>query len=201
MTFFDAFAVAVGVVIMGIYVSNRWRDVTYIRSDVDGEEYLVRKADDAQEAANVLARLNDKVSRLIDRLMTKYPDDTRVKRLDERYNPSALSEGSHESGYTSYSVNKGQRIVMCLRSRGRGSTSPGKLEDENTLMYVLLHEIGHLATTDVGHTPKFWENFRFIVKEAVSLGIYSDRDYSSSPVSYCGIKIDSSSVTRGESVP
>lgn len=200
MTFFDAFAVSVGVVIMGVYIANRWRDVTYVRSDVDNQEYLVQKSDDSLEAANMLARLNDKVQRLIERLMARYPDDERVKRLDDRYNPNALSEGSHESGYTSYSVNKGQRIVMCLRARGKTKKreGPGVIEDENTLMYVLLHELTHLATVDVGHTPKFWENFRFIIKEAVGLGIYTDRDYSASPVNYCGIKIDSSSVIRGE---
>lgn len=200
MTFLDAFAVAVAVVILGVYVSNRWRDVTYVRSEVDNEEYLVQKADDSLEAANMLARLNDKVQRLLERLLQRYPDDERVNRLDDRYNPKALSEGSHESGYTSYSVNKGQRIVMCLRARGENNRrkGPGAIEDENTLMYVLLHELTHLATTDVGHTPKFWENFRFIIKEAVGLGVYADKDYSVSPVNYCGIKIDSSSVVRGE---
>lgn len=200
MTFFDAVAVAVAAVIIGVYISNRWRDVAYVRSVVDDQEYLVRKADDSLEAANTLARLNDKVQRLIERLAARYPVDKRVRRLEDRYNPRALSEGSHESGYTSYSVNKGQRIVMCLRARGKTKKrdGAGAIEDENTLMYVLLHEITHLATEEVGHTPQFWENFRFVVKEAVGLGIYVDRDYSASPVNYCGIKIDSSAVIRGD---
>lgn len=200
MTFLDVFAVSVGVVILGLYVCNRWRDVTYVRSDVDNREYLVRRADDSQEAANLLARLNEKVTQLIRRLQTRYPNDGRVQRLHDRYNADALSEGSHESGYTSYSVNKGQRIVMCLRARGaqKKHRGPGALEDENTLMYVLIHELTHLATEEVGHTPAFWKNFRFMIKEAVALGVYTDHDYSASPVNYCGIKIDSSAVVRGE---
>lgn len=196
MTFYDAFAVATGLVILGVYVTNKWRDVEFVVSDVDGQEYLVRRADDQKEAANVLARLNDKVQKMIGRLRLRYPDDARVKLLEERYNPRALSEGSHESGYTSYSVNKGQRIVMCLRERRRSRRGPGRLEDENTLMYVLLHELTHLATEEVGHTPVFWKNFRFVVREAAALGVYKEQDYSKSPVNYCGIKIDSSAVTK-----
>ena len=197
MTFIDAFAVSVGVVILGVYVTNRWRDVSYVRSDVDQQEYLVRKADDAVAAANALARLNANVGVLLRRLREKHPQDVRTKRLEERYNPRALSEGSHESGYTSYSVNKGQRIVMCLRERKAGRAGPGRLEEENTLMYVLIHELAHLATAEVGHTPRFWKNFKFLIREAVDLGVYADTDYSAHPVNYCGIKIDSSAVTKG----
>lgn len=196
MTFYDAFAVSIGLAVIGIYITNKWRDVTYVKSDVDDQEYLVRKADDSIEAANTLARLNANVNMLIQRLLEKYPTDERTKLLDERYNPRALSEGSHESGYTSYSVNKGQRIIMCLRERRKNRSGPGKLENENTLMYVLIHELAHLATTEVGHPPVFWKNFKFLIKESVDLGIYSDRDYSTSPVNYCGIKIDSSAVTK-----
>lgn len=193
MTFIDSFVVVLVLVILGVYVTNNIRDVTYVKSAVDGREYLVRRAGDASEAADVLARLNAKALVLISRLSETDGDDERVTRLTSRYNPAALSEGSHESGYTSYSVNKGQRIVMCLRSRGDGKEH---IEDENTLMYVLTHELAHLATDDVGHTPRFWENFRFLVKRAVEHGVYKDQDYSSHPVNYCGIKIDSSSVTK-----
>lgn len=198
MTFIDAFVVVVVLVILGVYVTNKMRDVSYVKSSVDGKEYLVRSVGDALEAADMLARLNAKAMLLISRLSEAHGDDERVALLSRRYNPSALSEGSHESGYTSYSVNKGQRIVMCLRSRG---DSVDKLEDENTLMYVLTHELAHLATDEVGHTPRFWENFRFLVKRAVEYGVYKDRDYSAHPVNYCGIKIDSSAITKAADPP
>ncbi|AUF82650.1 WLM domain-containing protein [Tetraselmis virus 1] len=192
MTFYDAFAVSMALVVVGTYLMNRWRDVEYVVSDIDNQTYLVRKAEDSLQAANMLARLNDKVQRLIRHLIQKYPNDDRTLLLDERYNPKALSEGTEEVGYTSYSINKGERIVMCLRSRDVKSS----IEKENTLMYVLIHELAHLATPEVGHTKQFWRNFKFLIHEAVELGIYVDKDYSKKPVSYCGIKIDSSSITQ-----
>lgn len=192
MTFYDGLAVAAGLTLIAMYLANRWREVQYVTSDVDNRIYLVRKKDDAFEAANILARLNEKVQRLITRLMEKYPDDERVLLLDQRYNPEALSEGTNDTGYTSYSINKGEKIIMCLRSRDASAT----LEDENTLVYVLVHELAHLATTEIGHTKTFWKNFRFFIKESVALGIYEDTDYSSKPVNYCGIEINSSSMTK-----
>lgn len=193
----DGVLVVFCAIILAVFVSNRYRPVQYVRSSVDGREYLVRKVADRQEAADILARLNAKVLRLIDNLVTKYPDDERVALLDDRYNPDALSEGSNDDGYSSYTINKGKRIVLCLRSRDKKDRSNGgKLEDENTLVYVLVHELAHLATVEVGHPPEFWKNFKFLVQEAVSLGVYKDHDYSKDPVEYCGVTIDSSSVTK-----
>ncbi len=199
-SFMDGVLVVFALIIVGIFVANRYRPVEYVKSSVDGKKYLVRKMKDSQEAADMLARLNEKVLRLIDRLLVKYPDDPRVALLDDRYDPDALSEGSNDEGYSSYTVNKGQRIVLCLRSRDKKNPkNGGKLEGENTLVYVVVHELAHLATEEVGHPPEFWANFKFLVKEAVDLGVYKDHDYSEDPVEYCGVKIDSSSVTRGRS--
>ena len=36
-----------------------------------------------------------------------------------------------------------------------------KLIDENTLMFVALHELAHIATESIGHTKEFWANFKF----------------------------------------
>jgi WLM domain len=200
MTFYDLFAVGIGVSILVMYIMNKGAEVRYVKSDVDGREYLVQKTDDSLEAANMLASLNFKVEQLITTLLEKYPGDGRVQRLDAKYNPHALSEGGHETGYTSYSVNKGEKIVMCIRARndsdGDSKRIKGAIESENVLMYVLLHELAHLATLDVGHTKTFWRTFNFIIKEAVALGIYEDTDYSKNPVKYCGINIDSSAVTK-----
>ena len=56
-----------------------------------------------------------------------------------------------------------------------------KLIDENTLTFVALHEISHIATESIGHKKEFWENFKFILKNAVSLGIYEPKDYKKNP--------------------
>jgi hypothetical protein len=195
MTFYDAFAFGVAAAVVGMYVNSRNAGATYVKSPVDGRTYLVRRTADAAEAADILARLNRKAELLIAHLSEAFPEDDRVALLRQNYSPESLSEGTHETGYTSYSVNKGQKIVMCLRSRDDGGGG-GDLEAENVLLYVLLHELAHLATLEVGHTKAFWDNFRFLVREAVSEGLYVDTDYSRNPVKYCGIDIDSSAVTR-----
>ena len=39
--------------------------------------------------------------------------------LIDNYNPRALSETLPDQKYTSYSVNKGQKISICIRKRKR----------------------------------------------------------------------------------
>ena len=36
-------------------------------------------------------------------------------------------------------------------------------------MFVALHELTHLATTDIGHTPQYWQNFKFILENIYEL--------------------------------
>ena len=59
-------------------------------------------------------------------------------------------------------------------------------------MYVAIHELGHLYTKDIGHTPDFWKNFRLLLNIAVDLGLYTYTDYSKNPKKYCGLNITSS---------
>eukprot|EP00798_Chlamydomonas_sp_ICE-L_P026543 gene26543-biopygen12900 len=125
---------------------------------------------------------------LVQHLVAKYPKNKVVRQLYDNYNPDALSEGGAELGYTSYSVNKGEKIVLCLRQRDH------ELVEENILMYVAIHELGHLATDEVGHTPKFWSNFKWILGEAMSIGLYTKVDFDNEPKKYCGINITSSIV-------
>jgi hypothetical protein len=105
--------------------------------------------------------------------------------LKQNYRPEKLSEGVDTPGYTSYSVNKGEQIVLCLRNKD-------KLMDVNTMMFVVLHEFAHLATESIGHTEEFWDNFKWILEESMNIGIYVKQDFKNNNVDYCGIKITSS---------
>lgn len=195
MGFLDAFVGGAVISLIALYVKKRYQEVEYVESKVDGHKYLVRKAADSQEAADTLARINERIERLISHLEANSPDDDRTSRARARYDRSALSEGGHNSGYTSFSVNKGEKIVMCIRSRD-GSTDNGEIESFNTLMYVVLHEVAHLVTEDIGHTPAFWANFKWILDEAEKAGVYAKVDYSKEPEEYCGININSSAAHK-----
>ena len=56
-------------------------------------------------------------------------------------------------------------------------------------MFVALHELTHIGTKDIGHTPQYWKNFKFILENAVMQGIYDPIDYKKEPQNYCGMTI------------
>lgn len=191
MTFLDAFVGGIVISLVALYVKNRYQDVEYVMSSVDGHKYLVRRASDSKQAADTLANINKNIEKLIHHFRDRYPTDERGRMLQDRYNRSSLSEGGHNTGYTSFSVNKGEKIVMCIRSRD-GDEDNGDIERFNTLMYVVLHEISHIITEEVGHTKMFWDNFKWILDESERIDIYNKVDYSEEPEKYCGISINSS---------
>ena len=92
-----------------------------------------------------------------------------------------------DTKYTSYSVNKGEKLVFCLRHRD--GPNKGILQDLNTLMFVALHEMSHLASKSYHHTPEFNDNFKFLMREAIHCGVYQKIKL---PKKYCGITITSS---------
>lgn len=171
-------------------------------SDIDKQTYTIKKAvcsrktgecvklRQTKEAANQLATVKRNLIRLVATLKSKYPDSPDVTRLVSRFSPDAILEGSNNSGLTTYTVNKGQEIAFCLRTRD----NQRNLEtDMNTLMYVALHELSHILDEnhDPNHRNGFPKKMQFIIKEAVELGIYSPRDYRVSPAAHCGIIINS----------
>jgi len=188
ITFVDFFVLFTIIVILFIYLKNYYAEVSYVKSSVDGKDYLVRKLGDREQAADLLASVSADLQKLVKHLVAKYPDKSIIKRLYENFNPDNISEGSPQSGYTSYSVNKGERIILCVRQKD-GNDS---FVDKNTIMYVAVHELAHLATESIGHDQSFWNNFKFILQEAVDIGIYTKVDYSKSPAPYCGIKVTTS---------
>jgi predicted metal-dependent hydrolase len=113
----------------------------------------------------------------------KLKDD--IARLISNFNPDAFSETTPDSKYTSYSVNKGEKVIMCMRSKD----SDEKLVKENIMTFVAIHELGHLMTKSIGHEPDFWNNMRLLLKIAIDNGLYKNVDFNSTPKEYCGIKI------------
>ena len=180
-----------GYLIWDTYYAN---EVEYITSTIDNNTYLVRSLPDKKDAADLLAHIREKLETFISHMSKNYISDERVTRLVENFRPDRISEGSENAKYTSYSINKGEKIVLCLRSRDEKK----KLVDLNTMMFVVLHEIAHLATKSVGHTTEFWDNFKWILKEAVNIGIYKSQDFNSKPVEYCGIEITDNPLNHGK---
>lgn len=162
-----------------------------VTSTVDNRTYRVRDMSDKQEAADLLARVRAKISRLYGIVKDKFPDKPQVKQWVRNFvpDPSRFLEATPDAEHTSYSVNKGEKIHLCLRQR-EGNNE--KLVDENVMVFVAIHEMAHAVTSSIGHGPDFWNNFAWLLKQAESNAIYKYQDFKSHPVSYCGIHITDS---------
>ncbi len=160
----------------------------YVTSQVDGKQYKVRDMPDKQAAADLMAKLRIRLTKLCNILEQKYPDKPQVKLMIKNFrsDPQRFLESTPDSQHTSYSVNKGESIHLCLRQRDGPDES---LVDENVMMFVALHELAHVCTESVGHGPDFWNNFGWLLKEAEANNLYSYTDFSAHPVSYCGVYI------------
>jgi predicted metal-dependent hydrolase len=160
----------------------------YVTSTVDGKQYKVRDMPDKQAAADLMAKLRIRLTKLCNILEQKYPDKPQVKLMIKNFrsDPHRFLESTPDSQHTSYSVNKGESIHLCLRQRDGPDES---LVDENVMTFVALHELAHVCTESVGHGPDFWNNFGWLLKEAEANNLYTYTDFSAHPVSYCGVYI------------
>lgn len=163
-------------------------EVTYVKSDIDNNEYLVRNLKDKDMAANMLAKLRMKLEKICKIMKDKYPEDEHVIRMNERFNSDNITESGKNNQYTSYSVNKGEKIVFCIRQKDEEET----IVDENTLTFVAIHELAHIMTKSVGHTKEFWSNFKRLLKVSVENNLYLKEDYAKNPKEYCGISVSDS---------
>ena len=193
--FVSFFLVLITITIFYIYLETKALNVTYVVSTVDNHKYLVRNEPDKLQAANLLANMKERLSRLVDytkEYKAKEKDETRktdIDRLVKNWRPNNISESSPNNKFTSYSINKGEKIVFCIRARD----STKKLVDINTMMFVAIHELGHLMTESIGHTPEFWDNMKYLLQRALEMPnpVYQKQNFSSNPVAYCGTQITS----------
>ena len=209
--FSNYFFLFIVIIIILNYVKNKKKDISLVESSLDGDSYLVRNLPDNKQAANRLAFIRNKLTEVVDLLK---PETNSAKKLYNKYiktdeklkkeitfdefssslkqivrkykdNSKTFSESTPDAKYTSYSVNKGEQLVFCLRLKKEGD----RLVPKNTILFVALHELSHLMTKSIGHGPDFWNNFRFILKVAIDNKIYQSIDFNNNPEPYCGISI------------
>lgn len=186
---FEGLIIASSIIVISYIVYTTYFDTNLepIKSSVDNREYYVQAdKEDSQEAANLIAEIRQKLVILVNHIYKLYPpDDEMVVLLRENFNPDVLKEGAEGTGKTtSYSINKGEEIILCLRNKN-------KLMDVNVMMYVAIHELAHLANRTVGHDSSFWETFVTLLKEAINIGVYQHHEFDKKPIEYCGMTISS----------
>tara|TARA_B100001094_G_C17989269_1_gene699297 strand:- start:56 stop:631 length:576 start_codon:yes stop_codon:yes gene_type:complete len=179
---FAFFFISIVIIFMVIQKIDKDKDILEIKSDIDNRVYIVRKLPDGKEAAERLARINRNIIQLLESLNEKDRDG--IATLKKRFNPDKLSETGLGAKYTSYSVNKGEEIAICVRQ------PDNTFIDDNTVMFVVIHELAHVMTKSVGHTPEFWDNMAYLLERGEELGIYNPKNYKEHPVDYCGMEIN-----------
>lgn len=173
------------------YVIYIKRNAVYVQSLRDGKYYLVKKSHDSQEAADLLALLRNNIEILANAAYNKYQIEPYKGYMDRLYKKSKgikITENINNSKYTSYSVEKGEELVFCIRSKIRINT----IHDVNLLMYVVIHELAHIACPEYGHTPLFKDIFIKLATLAVELKIYRKIDFNKQSEEYCGMDITDS---------
>jgi hypothetical protein len=176
-------------VFLKMFTQSEILNLKCIISDVDGNRYCVRDRRDKQRSADLLAKINERCQKIVNHLKEKYPKDERIQRLNNGFNPKNINEILPTSKLTAYSENKGEKVAFCLNKKGSPSESDNELIDVDTLTFVAFHELTHIMCKTYGHNQEFWNNFKFILENAESAGIYSSKDYKKQPKEYCGMTI------------
>ena len=168
-----------------LYQYHYYSNIETVISKIDNRNYDVQIKDDSAEAADLIAKVREKLLLLVNHMHKSFPSNPKVMRLKKNFNPDVLKEGIDNPSYTSYTVNKGEEIILCLRT-------DGKLVDINILTFVCIHELSHIGNETIGHDDAFWEFFKELLIEAINIGVYIKYDYKKSPVKYCGMMITDS---------
>jgi hypothetical protein len=173
------------VLICHIYFNSDNFHLKCIVSTVDGEKYCVRERKNIQKVADLLAKVTQKMKRLVSYVGEKYPERENVVRLVKGFSETKIQETLPTSEFTAYSENKGEKLAFCVTDKKNGSN----LIDEDTLTFVAIHEVSHIMSEQYQHKDEFWSNFKFMLENAKEAGIYDPVDYKKKPREYCGMKI------------
>ena len=168
------------------------KDISYIRSDITKELYLVRNLSDKNIAVNIIARIVKDLKKLAKECYKDMKSKKDAKKMElyitriyRRIDNIIFRESSAYSPYTSYTVNKGDEMVLCIRSK-----KTGQIHDYNILIYVAIHELAHVGCTEIGHTPLFFNINIYLLQKAIDLNIYKYIDYKIFPKTYCGMGVN-----------
>jgi hypothetical protein len=184
------------IVVLGFAMYKiRKSKLTVVENQDNGMKLMVVNDKNKRKSADLLSDIIIKMFKLRNTLIKekdKYPEyEEYIDLLEKNFNDerTKIYENDPTSDLTSFSVNKGEEVALCLKSK-----KTGELHKENLLLYVAIHEMAHMACPEIGHGELFKKVFKFLTLRAMEMGIYEKEDYSSSPVEYCGMILSSSIV-------
>lgn len=180
------------IIIIYIFLILNNNNIIYIKSNV--ANFTVIKDNISQHKLILLEEIISNMYKLKNYLRTnidKFPEYKEyILLLDNNFNKNRTQiyeTNINDNNITSFSVNKGEELSICLKSK-----KTGDLHNINLLMYVVIHEMAHFACPEIGHGPLFQKIFKKFLEEAINIGIYKYENYSKYPQEYCGINLNSS---------
>ena len=177
------------VILYYIYIHNN--NYIFITSTL-GNSYVINKDEFQNVKVELLDKIQDNMYKLKEILINnieKYDEyKIYILQLDRNFNKkrTQIYETDFNSNLTSYSVNKGEELSICLKSK-----KTGNFHDINLLMYVVIHEMAHFACPEIGHGSLFKKIFKKLVEVAIENNLYKYDDYNKNPLEYCGMELNS----------
>ena len=80
------------------------------------------------------------------------------EQLKKNFNSDYITENIPGSLYVAYSVNKGEELSLCIRDK-----DTNKFIDNNTILFVAIHELAHIMSKSTGHTEEFWDYMKYLL--------------------------------------
>ena len=174
--------------IIYIFLNYNNDEITYV--NINNDSFLVRNLIDKENAANTLFNIKNNLINLIDNIDNENDIQNNyseyVRKIKNRLKTVKIRESSPNASYTSYTVNKGEEMVFCIRSKNTNN-----IHDLNELLYVAIHEIAHIGCPEVGHTELFKKINVFLLNKAVFYNIYKYNNYRNNNIEYCGMELTS----------
>lgn len=134
-------------------------------------------------AINTFISLSSKMDKLF-HILEKYKRKPEVGRLLMNKDITLEEVNEIYNNKVAYSVNKGEKIGICVRYKN-------KKVNENSLFFVLLHELAHIMSESYGHTEEFWRNFKYLIEISIRYNLYKYENYNTNPTNMCGTEISS----------
>jgi len=199
---FNKIFITCSVLVVGLFFYKFVYDGTEkVISTIDNKVYSVRRGNDKQLRADILAVINGKFSIVVNSLMNDQLNNQRpeVQRLIQNWNSGVtIKEIGNMESDAAYVINK-KNMSFCLQKRKDKLV----LEDLNLITYVALHELAHIMSIEVGHGNEFIKNFEFLLnysKQIIyfdpllerQLPVYIQLNQLNTSDSYCGVSLENS---------
>ena len=193
----ESLFIIITIIILYIFVKVNNRNLILVEGH-SGKSYLVGDTEYKYDVASLFSKIEENMYKLRDYMYKNIDneeiieqrkfikDSIKLLKKNLRKNRTKFLENHNEENLTSYSVNKGEELVLCVRNKNEK-----KLQDLNTMMYVSIHEMAHMGCHEIGHTDLFHKIFKYYLQIAVKIGIYKKEEYFVTRPNYCGMVLTS----------